>query len=67
MAGDLLDQMRCDPGLFLDFAQGAGPRLLALVDPALRHLPRLVGIIDPPTDPDEAIKVKQHHADSAAV
>ena len=41
--------------------------VLVLVDPALRHLPGVVRIIDPGADPDLAVAVQQHHADPAAV
>src|SRR5690348_13134357 len=59
--------MRRDPGLFFELAQCRRPRLLALVDPALRHLPGFVGIIDPPADKHHAIAVEEHDADPAAV
>jgi len=51
----LRHEMRADPGLFLEFAQCAVERLLALVDPALRHLPDIaafLGGVDAPADVD---------------
>ena len=65
--GDPLDQVRRDAGLFLQLAQRGRPRLLALVDPALRHLPGLVGIIDARARRTPCRPVQQHHADPAAV
>jgi hypothetical protein len=41
--------------------------MLAVVDPALGHLPGLVGIIDAGADEDFPFSIEQHHADSAAV
>ena len=65
--GDPLDQAGRNAGLLLELAQRGRPRLLALVDPALRHLPGLVGIIDPRADEHLALAVEEHHADPAAV
>ena len=65
--GDALDQMRRDASLFLQLAERGGPRLLARVDPALRHLPGLVGVIDPCADEHLALAVEEHHADAAAI
>src|SRR5436190_18737327 len=67
MAGDLLDEARRDARFFLKLAQRAVPAVLALVQPALRHLPRLVAIIDPPADPHEPLGVDQHHSDPATI
>jgi hypothetical protein len=67
MVGELLDEVRRDPGFLLQLAQRAGPWRLALVHPALRHLPRLVAIIDPPPDPHQPGRIEQHDADSAAI
>ena len=41
--------------------------ILAFVDPALRHLPGVLGIIDPRADEHLSLVVQKHHADAAAV
>ena len=65
--GDALDEVRRDAGFLLELAQRGRPRLLALVDPALRHLPRFVGIIDATSDPHLLVRIEQHDADTPAV
>src|SRR5438874_45031 len=64
---DPFHQARRDSCLFFELSQRRRPRLLVLVDPALRHLPCFVGIIDPRPDEHLALAVEEHHADPAAV
>src|SRR3954454_15776198 len=59
--------MRRNARFLLELAKGRRPRLLGLVDPALRHLPGFVGIIDPCADEHLALAVEEHHADSATI
>src|SRR3954451_9193784 len=59
--------MRRNARFLLELAKGRRPRLLGLVDPALRHLPGLVGVIDPCADEHLALAVEEHHADAAAI
>src|SRR5205085_810134 len=49
--GDLLDQARRDSGLLLELAERRSPAVVLAFDPALGHLPGVVGIIEP--GPDE--------------
>jgi len=65
--GDPLDELGRNPRFLLQLAQRSRPGLLARVDPALRHLPGLVGVIDPRPDEDLARAVQKHDADPAAV
>src|SRR4051812_42691356 len=59
--------MRRDAGFFCQLAQRRGPGFFAFVDPALRHLPRIVGVIDAQAYEDLALAVQQHDADPAPV
>jgi hypothetical protein len=63
-----------DAGLFVKFAQCCLIRLLAGIDPALRHLPFVargdmlsLAFVAASTDKDEALFVEEHHADADAV
>ncbi len=63
---------RRDVGLFLQFAQRGGPRVLALVDAALRHLPHMrevdvLGPLGAPADEHEAGAIEHHDADAGAI
>src|SRR6185369_5392125 len=64
---DARDEARLDARFLLELAQCRRPRLFVSIDPALRHLPRFVGIIDARPDEDLALAVEEHDADSAAV
>src|SRR5262249_27646229 len=66
----LLD--RADAGLFIEFALGGRPGVLAGINPALRHLPDmvLVDMLDAAgatADEDEPVAVEQHHADAGPI
>src|SRR5947209_16065801 len=66
--GDAFNQVRRDARLLLQLAKRREPGIvLALVDAALRHLPRFVSVIDTGADEHLASMVEQHDADSAAV
>src|SRR5215208_602525 len=65
---------RADVGLLVQFAQGGGIGVLAWVDSALRHLPRIpvahvlpAGLGLASTDQNDAVPVQQHHADAGAI
>ena len=57
-----------DPGFLPQLAQGGVVQRLAVVDPALRHLPEIAfSIVDPLTDERMAVAVDKHHANAGAV
>src|SRR5499426_2751246 len=63
---------RADVGLLAQFAQRAAVRVLARVDPALRHLPGMrhvdvLGAVDASADEDEAVAVDHGEADAGAI
>src|ERR1700688_396681 len=71
--GDLAELLdRTDAGLFIEFALGGLPGILAGIDPALRHLPD-VGVVDmfdaagAASDEDEPCRGDQHHADACSI
>src|ERR1043165_8982241 len=53
-----LDEFGGDAGFLLELAKRGRPRFLAVVDAALRHLPRLVRVIDPSADEYLALGVE---------
>ena len=65
--GNALNKVRFDARLLLELAKRGRPRLLAVVDPALRHLPRVVFIIDAKAHEHLALAVEEHDADPAAI
>ncbi len=65
--GDFLDQCRRDSRLFLQLAKRSGPRFFTVVDPALWHLPGILGVIDPRGDEDLAVAVEEHDSSADAV
>jgi len=65
---DSLEQVKAFHDFFMQFAQSGSLDILALVDPALRHLPEAMrGRINPLADKDEAIPVHQHEARAGAI
>src|SRR5579872_3772913 len=65
---DAFDKVRRNAGFLFQFAKAGHPWIIfALVNPALRHLPRFVGVIDTRSDEHSALRIEQHHADTAAV
>jgi hypothetical protein len=56
-----------DAGLLSQLAPGGVERRLALVDPALRHLPGGAGIVEPLRNEHLARVIEQRDADSAAI
>src|SRR3954467_11022244 len=68
--GELLH--RGDVGLLGELAQRRGPRVLAFVDAALRHLPHMAEVdvlrsLGAPADEHEALAVEHHGADAGAI
>jgi hypothetical protein len=62
-----LEAMARHAGFLLQFAERRDQRVLALVDPALRHLPGLQLGIEPLADKDMAVGVEQQHTDAGAI
>src|SRR3546814_19381519 len=56
-----------DAGFLAEFAYRRFLGLLAVVDPALRHLPRLARGIEPLADEDAAVAVGEHDTRAGAV
>src|SRR3546814_258482 len=54
-------------GFLAEFADRRFLGFLAVVDSALRHLPRLARRIEPLADEDTAVAVGEHHARAGAV
>ena len=65
--GDDLDKVRRNAGFFGQFAQRGGLRVLAGVDAALGHLPRLDLAIEALADKGHPGGVEQHDADAGAI
>src|SRR3546814_10074759 len=65
--GNDRDEIAMDAGFFLKLAQRRIARVLALVDAALGHLPRLGGVIDALADEHESLAVAQHDADAGTL
>ena len=65
--GDQFGKVRRHAGFLLQLAERRHQRVLAVVDAALRHLPRLQLGIEPLPNKDMAIGVDQQHADAGAI
>src|SRR3546814_5952901 len=60
--GDDLHMLAKDAGFLVQFAQGGGLHVFAVVYAPLRHLPGLHRIVDPLADENLALHVDEHDA-----
>src|SRR3546814_6163382 len=66
-ARDDVDEAAVDAGFLAQLAERRGFGILAGVDSALRHLPRLARCIESLADEDAPVAIGQHHPRAGAV
>src|SRR6185369_16301706 len=63
-----LDKVGLDPGFLFQFAQGRALDVLARIDAALRHLPRVaLLVVDALSDEHEPVAIDEHDANAGAI